>query len=181
MAAPAHARRPARSDQPPRPARAGTYSVRPGTSLKLKNRILQIRQHLFVRLPLGGAPLETRAEPEVSVRVLLDDDGQPIGGHGSAPTLTSSAPFAASSASSAVSTLKAKVPECPEEGTLKSPKRMIGVSQPAIAKLESGRARNVELKTLVRYAAALGGRLKVDVVREPRGRWRAPRRQKRAR
>ena len=53
---------------------------------------------------------------------------------------------------------------------------MIGVSQPAIAKLESGRARNVELKTLVRYAAALGGRLKVDIVREPRGRWRAPRR-----
>jgi DNA-binding XRE family transcriptional regulator len=27
--------------------------------------------------------------------------------------------------------------------------RMIGVSQPAIAKLESGRTRNVELKTLV--------------------------------
>ena len=59
--------------------------------------------------------------------------------------------------------------------------RLIGVSQPAIAKLESGKARNVELKTLVRYAAALGGRLKVDVVREPRGRWVAPRRQTRAR
>ena len=59
--------------------------------------------------------------------------------------------------------------------------KMIGVSQPAIAKLESGRARNVELKTLVRYAAALGGRLKIDVVREPGGRWGAPRRQGRAR
>ncbi len=48
---------------------------------------------------------------------------------------------------------------------------MIGVTQPAIAKLESGRSRNVGLKTLVRYAAALGARLRIDVVREPRGRW----------
>lgn len=46
--------------------------------------------------------------------------------------------------------------------------RMIGVSQPAIARIESGRAKNVELKTLIRYAAALGGRLRVEVVREPR-------------
>ena len=59
--------------------------------------------------------------------------------------------------------------------------QMIGVSQPAIAKLESGRARNVEINPLVRYAAALGGRLKVDVVREPRARWGAPRRRTRAR
>ena len=35
--------------------------------------------------------------------------------------------------------------------------QMIGVSQPAIAKLESGRAKNIELKTVARYAAALVG------------------------
>ena len=58
--------------------------------------------------------------------------------------------------------------------------KMIGVSQPAIAKLESGRTRNVEIKTLVRYAAALGGRLKVDVVREPRGRGERPPRRARS-
>lgn len=43
--------------------------------------------------------------------------------------------------------------------------RMIGVSQPAIAKLESGKAKNVELKTLARYVAALGGRLKIEIVK----------------
>lgn len=62
-----------------------------------------------------------------------------------------------------------------ERGVSRTPlAKMIGVSQPAIAKLESGRTRNVDLKTLVRYAAALGGRLKVDVVREPRGRGGRP-------
>jgi|ERR1041384_499597 transcriptional regulator with XRE-family HTH domain len=34
-----------------------------------------------------------------------------------------------------------------------------GVSQPFIAKLESGRAVNIELKTLVRIATALGGQV----------------------
>ena len=36
--------------------------------------------------------------------------------------------------------------------------QMIGVSQPAITKLESGRAKNIELKTVARYAVPLGGR-----------------------
>ncbi len=44
--------------------------------------------------------------------------------------------------------------------------QMIGVSQPAIAKLESGRAKNVEIRTLARYVAALGGRLKIEVVKD---------------
>lgn len=43
--------------------------------------------------------------------------------------------------------------------------RILGVSQPAIAKLESGRVKNVELKTLVRYATALGGRVKVEITK----------------
>ena len=43
--------------------------------------------------------------------------------------------------------------------------KTLGVSQPAIAKIESGKARNLELKTLLRYAAALGGSLKVEVRR----------------
>ena len=40
---------------------------------------------------------------------------------------------------------------------------ILGVSQPAIAKIESGRVKNLELKTLVRYAAALGGRVKIEI------------------
>ncbi len=36
---------------------------------------------------------------------------------------------------------------------------MAGVSQPFIAKLESGRAVNIELKTLVRIATALGAQV----------------------
>jgi hypothetical protein len=42
------------------------------------------------------------------------------------------------------------------------------VSQPYIAKLESGRVKNLELRTLVRYAAALGGRVRITI--EPAGR-----------
>jgi DNA-binding transcriptional regulator YiaG len=38
----------------------------------------------------------------------------------------------------------------------------MGTSQPYIAKLESGRAQNVGLKTLARYAAATGTRLTVS-------------------
>ena len=41
--------------------------------------------------------------------------------------------------------------------------RMLGVTQPAIAKIESGRVRNLEIKTLVRYAVALGGRVRIAV------------------
>jgi predicted XRE-type DNA-binding protein len=37
--------------------------------------------------------------------------------------------------------------------------RLVGVSQPAIAKLESGTVKNLQLKTLVRMVTALGGRL----------------------
>jgi predicted XRE-type DNA-binding protein len=42
---------------------------------------------------------------------------------------------------------------------------LLGVSQPAIAKLESGRIRNVELRTLVRYATALGARIVIQIER----------------
>ena len=40
----------------------------------------------------------------------------------------------------------------------------LGVSQPHIAKLEGGRAKNVEMRTLCRWATALGAKLTVDVV-----------------
>lgn len=43
--------------------------------------------------------------------------------------------------------------------------RRVGVSQPAIAKLESGNARNVEIRTLVKVAAALGARVKISFER----------------
>jgi predicted transcriptional regulator len=46
----------------------------------------------------------------------------------------------------------------------------LGVSQPAIARLESGRVRNLELRTLQRYVVALGGRLKLEIVPAPRRR-----------
>jgi DNA-binding Xre family transcriptional regulator len=39
----------------------------------------------------------------------------------------------------------------------------LGVSQPHIAKLEAGRARNIELHTLCRWATALGAKLTIDV------------------
>ncbi len=42
--------------------------------------------------------------------------------------------------------------------------RILRVSQPAVARLESGRVKNVQLKTLARLAAALGGTLKVEIV-----------------
>ena len=41
--------------------------------------------------------------------------------------------------------------------------RRLGVSQPYIAKLESGRVKNLELRTLVRYATALGGRVRITI------------------
>jgi DNA-binding Xre family transcriptional regulator len=43
----------------------------------------------------------------------------------------------------------------------------LGVSQPHIAKLEAGRAKNIELHTLCRWATALGAELTVDVL--PKG------------
>jgi DNA-binding XRE family transcriptional regulator len=50
----------------------------------------------------------------------------------------------------------------------------LGVSQPHIAKLEAGRAKNLELHTLCRWATALGAKITLDIVPE------APRRRKRA-
>ena len=41
--------------------------------------------------------------------------------------------------------------------------RLTHVSQPYVAKLESGRIRNVGLGTLVKYAHALGGRLSIEI------------------
>ena len=43
--------------------------------------------------------------------------------------------------------------------------KRLGVSQPAIAKLESGRVKNLQLETVVRWATALGGHIKVEVSR----------------
>ena len=42
--------------------------------------------------------------------------------------------------------------------------KRLGVSQPHIAKLEAGRAKNIELHTLCRWATALGAKLTVNVV-----------------
>ena len=41
--------------------------------------------------------------------------------------------------------------------------RRLGVSQPFVAKLESGRVKNLELRTLVRTVASLGGELRVVI------------------
>jgi len=45
--------------------------------------------------------------------------------------------------------------------------RRIAVSQPVIARIESRRIKNVTLKTLVRAAAALGARLKIELEPSP--------------
>jgi predicted XRE-type DNA-binding protein len=47
--------------------------------------------------------------------------------------------------------------------------RMISVSQPRIAQLESGRASNIELRTLLRYVTALGGSIKITVQKHAPG------------
>src|SRR5215475_10711590 len=41
--------------------------------------------------------------------------------------------------------------------------KMLGVSQPAIAKLESGKTKNIELRTLVRAVSALGGMVEIKI------------------
>lgn len=41
--------------------------------------------------------------------------------------------------------------------------KMLGVSQPRIAQLEGTKARNVELRTLASYVAALDGTLKIEI------------------
>lgn len=48
--------------------------------------------------------------------------------------------------------------------------KILGVSQPAVAKLESEKVKNAKISTLARYAAALGGRLKIEIVAESKGR-----------
>lgn len=45
--------------------------------------------------------------------------------------------------------------------------RRLGVSQPFIAKLEFGKVSNIELRTLVRYATALGGQVRIEITRGP--------------
>jgi transcriptional regulator with XRE-family HTH domain len=44
--------------------------------------------------------------------------------------------------------------------------RLAHVKQPVIARIESGRARNLELKTIVRIAVALGARVRIRLERE---------------
>ncbi|MGE0824331.1 MAG: XRE family transcriptional regulator [Candidatus Binatia bacterium] len=46
--------------------------------------------------------------------------------------------------------------------------KTLGVSQPAVAKLESGKARNIELRTLVRAVSALGGTVEIKI-KKPTG------------
>ena len=48
---------------------------------------------------------------------------------------------------------------------------LVGVTQPVIARIESGKAKNLELKTVVRIATALGARVQIGLERtESRGR-----------
>ncbi|MBI4635081.1 MAG: XRE family transcriptional regulator [Candidatus Rokubacteria bacterium] len=46
--------------------------------------------------------------------------------------------------------------------------KRIGVTQPAIARIESGKVRNMQLKTLLVFLAAMGARMTVDFTRPRR-------------
>jgi predicted transcriptional regulator len=46
--------------------------------------------------------------------------------------------------------------------------KTLGVSQPAVAKLESGKIKNIELRTLVRAVSALGGMVEIKI-KKPAG------------
>ena len=46
--------------------------------------------------------------------------------------------------------------------------RVVGVSQPVIARIEAGRARNLELRTLLKIAAALDGEVEITIRRRAR-------------
>ena len=46
--------------------------------------------------------------------------------------------------------------------------KLVGVSQPAIAKIESGKIKNLQLKTLLRTAKAMGATVKIQLQRPPR-------------
>jgi predicted XRE-type DNA-binding protein len=48
--------------------------------------------------------------------------------------------------------------------------QMIGVKQPMIARLESGKAQNIGIQTLVRIATALGGQVHLTIKPDPRPR-----------
>ena len=50
---------------------------------------------------------------------------------------------------------------------------LMGVSQPLVAQLESSTPRNIELRTLVRAAVALGAEIKVQLRETPKSRKRA--------
>ena len=41
--------------------------------------------------------------------------------------------------------------------------KRLGVSQPVLARMEAGHIKNLQLKTLVRTAAALGARVRIDI------------------
>src|SRR5574341_114877 len=43
--------------------------------------------------------------------------------------------------------------------------KLVGVSQPAIAKIESGKIKNLQLKTLLRTAMALGATVNVQILK----------------
>jgi transcriptional regulator with XRE-family HTH domain len=45
--------------------------------------------------------------------------------------------------------------------------RLLGISQPAVAKIEAGRQRNIGLRTLMNFITALGGELQVRVKAQP--------------
>jgi ribosome-binding protein aMBF1 (putative translation factor) len=47
--------------------------------------------------------------------------------------------------------------------------KRIGVSQPLIARLESGRVKNLTLRTLARYAAGVGAQVRLQVVKDAGG------------
>src|SRR5215510_9965007 len=43
--------------------------------------------------------------------------------------------------------------------------RTLGVSQPAVAKLESGKWKNLKLRTLIRTVHALGGKVRIQIMK----------------
>jgi len=45
--------------------------------------------------------------------------------------------------------------------------KLVGVSQPAIAKIESGKIKNLQLKTLLRTAKAMGATVKIQLQKSP--------------
>ncbi len=45
--------------------------------------------------------------------------------------------------------------------------KLLGTSQPYVAKIESGRVRNLGIGTLVKYAQALGGTVSVQIKPRP--------------